>query len=329
MIKRLFIYFFFLSFFDLGAAIYSYRDASGNVIITDKPASDDYQILVTTSKQPRNLLTGKGFHELLQTGDQFLDIISYHAKKNEIAPALLTAIIKTESNFNHKAVSRKGAQGLMQLMPFLSREYKVKDPFDPEENIAAGSSYFAGLLSRFKDVEKALAAYNAGPTRVIQYNGIPPYTETKNFVRKVKWYFEYYQKNNQDLKTVGLDNYFKAGFLAFQKENLELACSSFSKASENHPSSPEINYNLALSYDMKGEYTQAMIYYLKALSLDPFLKEAYYNLAIIYEKIGLNFKAVSTWQKYMEFEISSDVSGEVKGYIRELIKLISQKSFTD
>ena len=105
-----------------------------------------------------------------------------------VSADLVRAVIHTESNFDPKAVSGAGACGLMQLTPVTLRELKVKiDPFDPRENILAGTQYLAMLLARFDgDVPLALAGYNAGPTAVRRHRGIPPFKETRGYVRKVQ-----------------------------------------------------------------------------------------------------------------------------------------------
>jgi soluble lytic murein transglycosylase-like protein len=102
-----------------------------------------------------------------------------------VAPELIAAVIQVESAFQPHAVSPKGARGLMQLMPATGDTLGLVDPFDPEANIRAGTRYLKEQLSRFPDIEKALAAYNAGPGNVIKHGGIPPFTETKDFVRRV------------------------------------------------------------------------------------------------------------------------------------------------
>ncbi len=114
--------------------------------------------------------------------------------KYGIGHALLWAIIKTESNFNSKAVSPKGAQGLMQIMPNTARYLGLQDAFDPDANLDAGARYFALLLQEFVDIRLALAAYNAGPGAVRRYGTVPPYAETQQYVEKVlQWQQRYPQ----------------------------------------------------------------------------------------------------------------------------------------
>jgi soluble lytic murein transglycosylase-like protein len=113
-------------------------------------------------------------------------IIHRAASRFRVAPSLLKAMIKVESDFDQRAVSDKGAMGLMQLMPQTVRDMDVKDPFDPIENIAGGTRYLSLLMDRFKhDLRLSLAAYNAGPEKVEAYGGIPPIEETQVYVRRV------------------------------------------------------------------------------------------------------------------------------------------------
>jgi soluble lytic murein transglycosylase-like protein len=101
-------------------------------------------------------------------------------------PDLVSSVIKAESGFNVRAVSPKGAQGLMQLMPDTASKLGVPDPFDPQANVEGGTRYLRELLERYNfDLVKALAAYNAGPLRVEQYGGVPPYHETQAYVARV------------------------------------------------------------------------------------------------------------------------------------------------
>lgn len=112
--------------------------------------------------------------------------ISEAAKEYQIRPALLRAVIQTESSFNPHAVSPAGAQGLMQLMPSTASALGVTDPFDARQNIMGGTKYLRQQLDRFGgDEQKALAAYNAGAGAVVRYGGIPPYPETMHYVSKI------------------------------------------------------------------------------------------------------------------------------------------------
>ena len=105
----------------------------------------------------------------------------------DLDPRLIRAVIQAESAFDPWAVSRAGAQGLMQLMPELSKEFGVNDPFDPRQNILAGAEYLKQLLDRFDgNMELALAGYNAGPTVVARYAAIPPFKETRRYVKTIK-----------------------------------------------------------------------------------------------------------------------------------------------
>jgi soluble lytic murein transglycosylase-like protein len=123
----------------------------------------------------------------------FYPIISIVAKQHEVDPFIVKAIIRAESSYNPKAVSNKGAKGLMQLMPVTARELGVKNSFDPVQNIDGGVRYFKMLLDRYKgNVKLALAAYNAGSGKVQEYNGIPPYKATRIYIKKVLKYQKQY-----------------------------------------------------------------------------------------------------------------------------------------
>jgi soluble lytic murein transglycosylase len=120
-------------------------------------------------------------------------LILQASKQFGVDCSLIRAIIKTESDFDSWAVSRKGAQGLMQLMPQTAKSMAVDDPFNPEENILGGTRYFSLLLKRFKNNKTlALAAYNAGPDKVEAYQGVPPFAETRTYVKRVMEYYQLY-----------------------------------------------------------------------------------------------------------------------------------------
>lgn len=125
---------------------------------------------------------------------RYMDIIIDAADQYGVDPALITAIIKAESQFNPRAVSHRGARGLMQLMPGTARAMGVKNSFDPEHNIQGGTKYMKQLLNEFDGkIKLALAAYNAGSRNVRKYQGVPPYKVTRNYIRKVFLYYETYK----------------------------------------------------------------------------------------------------------------------------------------
>lgn len=130
-------------------------------------------------------------------------IIGEIAREFDIDPALVEAIIAVESNHKPDAVSRKGAKGLMQLMPATAKKLDVRSPLDPRENILGGVKYIKGLMAAYGDLRLALAAYNAGPGAVKKYAGIPPYRETINYVKKVLHHYHEYKKGGKVLVADG------------------------------------------------------------------------------------------------------------------------------
>lgn len=127
--------------------------------------------------------------EKLPNAVPFKQQIEDASNRAGIHPWLLTALVRAESNFDPLAISRAGAHGLTQLMPGTAADRGVTDVFDPEQNLQAGAVHLRQLLDRFESLTLALAAYNAGAATVDRYDGVPPYRETRNYVRKVtKWY---------------------------------------------------------------------------------------------------------------------------------------------
>ena len=303
---------------EASAGIYSYKDEYGHIHITDRPPNNKYRLLLTSLKRP------KGFTGPVDTGLRFDKKIDGYAKKTGLSYPLLLAMIKTESNFNPRAVSHKGAKGLMQLMPGVIRRYGVTDPFDPEQNIRAGTGYFREMLARYKDLNLALAAYNAGPGAVDKYKGVPPFEETRGYIRKINWYHQYYRQKENLVNLPGVSREFNEGFKALSEGDSRLAAGSFKRVIRSFPGSPEANFNLALAHERIGNLSRAMLHYQKALRSNPYFKEAYYNLAIIFERIGQVSWAISTWQKYLLYEIKPEERREVREYIRELHHLLRQ-----
>lgn len=158
------------------AAVYGFVDAEGIAHFTDAPTKTQYRWLPAFGLPPgANLDRG-----------QYAELIDAIATDSGVDPALVRAIIRTESNFDKRAVSRKGAQGLMQLMPGTAGRYAVGNTFDPAENIRGGVRHLRSLQDRFPgQLHLAIAAYNAGEGAVSRYNGIPPYAETRQYVARV------------------------------------------------------------------------------------------------------------------------------------------------
>ncbi|MEW6615408.1 MAG: lytic transglycosylase domain-containing protein [Thermodesulfobacteriota bacterium] len=164
------------------ADIYSFTDKNGVVHFTNVPTDPRYKLIIKEKHfDSRSINYGS--------------LISKISDKYMVDDTLVRAIIKAESDFNHKAVSNKGAMGLMQLMPGTAEDMDVNNPFDPEENIEGGVRYFKWLLDRFKDnLPLAIAAYHAGGDAVIRYSGIPPFDSTQKYVKQVLKYFKEYKK---------------------------------------------------------------------------------------------------------------------------------------
>ena len=166
------------------AQIYSWRDSSGALVVSDRPQAGTMQTYAVAEspaiRTTRAALTGQA--------TAYDDLIVEHSATHGVNPSLVRAVIQAESAFNPRARSVKGAMGLMQLMPATAAEYGVLDPYSPAENIRAGVAYLKSLMTRYNnDVSLALAAYNAGPTAVEKYGRtVPPYRETRKYVARIK-----------------------------------------------------------------------------------------------------------------------------------------------
>ncbi len=175
--------------------IYTFTDSDGSLSFTDTPSHPEAKRYYLKEEiEKRTALPAHStatYRPSIPSTPSTIDaLINTLASRFQLDPLLVRAIIKTESNFNPQAISHKGAQGLMQLMPETARLLKVENPFDPRENIQAGVRYFRSLLRRFQgDLPVALAAYNAGPTTVQRYGGIPPYPETIHYIEQVLLYY--------------------------------------------------------------------------------------------------------------------------------------------
>ena len=187
----------------LEAQIYMYEDANGVRHYTNVPSSSRYRPVLLG-----RLNTGPGKHygsansryARRSPGNpaSYDSYIRRAASTNRIDPLLIKAIIKAESDFNQYAVSSRGAQGLMQLMPATARDMRVHNPFDPGQNINGGTRYFKNLFNTYEgDLALSLAAYNAGPGRVAKNGPLPRIKETREYVRRVMHHYRSYQQSTQ------------------------------------------------------------------------------------------------------------------------------------
>jgi soluble lytic murein transglycosylase-like protein len=177
--------------------IYVYKDNNGVRHFTNVPTSPKYRLYLknTPNRYFESSLSGKFSTNF--DPNQYDDLILKASLQHDVDFSLLKSIIKVESNFDCFAVSQKGAKGLMQIMPENYTFLNIRNPFDPEENIMGGTLYFKQMLEKFNKIELALAAYNAGPSMVDKYNGIPPISETKGYVKKVMSHYKGMSGNNK------------------------------------------------------------------------------------------------------------------------------------
>ncbi len=183
--------------------IYTFKDAQGNVLLTNLVNPDGhpqgvafrrYTVLSKVAWYPDSNMHryhnwGHGEAAVSSAYGRnvhaYDHLIAAQAAATGIDKGLVLAVIHTESGFNPYAISAPGARGLMQLMPATARRYHVVDAFDPAQNIRGGTHYLHDLIQRFKNLELALAAYNAGEQNVVKYGGIPPFSETQDYVQRV------------------------------------------------------------------------------------------------------------------------------------------------
>lgn len=171
------------------ADIYRFRDERGVWHFSNIKSDPRYKIYIRTYD---------GSKPVSQYIKDYEDIIHKASKRYGVDVSLIKAVIKAESDFDQHAVSSKGAQGLMQLMPGTADAMDVDDPFDAKDNIHGGTRYLSLMLERFKnDTRLALAAYNAGPERVAEYRGVPPYQETRTFIDRVLNYYRQFSSSSK------------------------------------------------------------------------------------------------------------------------------------
>jgi hypothetical protein len=176
------------------ADIYRYEDPEGTLHFTDAPTDKRFKVFMKDIKKDQKLRTAFKLPGFARNPAQFEPIISSCSREFGVDSSLVKAVIHAESGYNPNAISPKGAQGLMQLMPKTAQGLKVTDCLNPSDNIRGGVRYLRFLLDTFKGNESlALAAYNSGLGAVAKYGGIPPYQETQNYVAKVLSYRNNYR----------------------------------------------------------------------------------------------------------------------------------------
>ncbi len=185
------------------AQVYIYVDKNGSKVISDHPLQDKSlkQIKRYQPRSPVEILGPRHYdyskRKLDPRSTQFDQAIFLLADQYKQDRALIKAIVQIESSFNPNALSPKGAQGLMQLMPATADQYRVDNPFDAQQNLRGGIEFFSDLMARYKnDVRLALAAYNAGASAVARYKGVPPYPETQAYVTQVLRLHKNYQRHS-------------------------------------------------------------------------------------------------------------------------------------
>jgi soluble lytic murein transglycosylase-like protein len=175
---------------------YMYLDSNGTPMFSDRPMPRHSFVYLGRYGRPTAERSCRGVTRRLldERAAQHERLIQTHSANQKIDPALVKAVIAVESCFDTRAISRAGARGLMQLMPGTAAELGVRNVFNPEENIRGGVTYLRKMLERFgQNIRLALAAYNAGPSNVDRYRGIPPFPETRNYVQKVLAQLEQYR----------------------------------------------------------------------------------------------------------------------------------------
>ncbi|MCP3870225.1 MAG: lytic transglycosylase domain-containing protein [Gammaproteobacteria bacterium] len=184
------------------AEIYKYRDSMGNIHYTDHPVKKGSGLSLMWRSGNDPMYGGASarinISAMKKNRARFSSLINDVAKNARVHPELLHAVVRAESAYDPRARSRKGAEGLMQLMPATASRYQVRDSLDPEQNLTGGARYLHDLLKMFgSNLKLALAAYNAGENAVKKYgNRVPPYPETQNYVRKVIVFYKENRKNS-------------------------------------------------------------------------------------------------------------------------------------
>lgn len=242
--------------------IYIYKDHKGSTLLTNRKSSDKSLTKVKVNYYPDSNIHsysnwGSSEASVLpsysRNKNAFDSIIKQAASQHGISEGLIKAVMHTESGFNVNARSPVGAQGLMQLMPATARRFNVSNAFDPHQNIMGGAKYLSWLMKRFNgNTSLVLASYNAGEGNVAKYNGIPPFRETQDYVRRVT-------SRYQNLYAGGI-NHSSSGNAQINSSNT--AQGSLIAQSNNYTASPQptANYNREVIRLADGSYTDRVVH---------------------------------------------------------------------
>lgn len=203
MVRILFIALTLLPLSTVAEETYIYQEEDGTRWFTDRPMRGEGWTFIDKFGRPTATSSCKGMTEakLAERAERYASLIQRYADQHRLDPLLVRAVMRVESCFDRRAVSRAGARGLMQLMPKTAQHLGVLDSFDAHLNIEAGTRYLKQMLKRFDgNLTLALAAYNAGPHNVDKYGGVPPFRETQSYVERIDRYYRQYLKNHGQLR---------------------------------------------------------------------------------------------------------------------------------
>lgn len=277
----------------------------------------------SSSKDERGLLADFDIngildsHFLIDENEKFSEEINKAAAKYSVEPFLIKAFIKVESDFNERALSSKGAIGLMQLMPDKAPDRKINLLYKAGINIDIGVKYISYLQKRFEgNAILAIAAYNAGPTIVGKLGKIPAFRETRKFVDKILWFYNYYKNMSQEYRNV--KDIMTCAYNEYLKENYQKAISLLEKAAELMPDNGYIHFNIGLAYSKIRIDHLGVEHFKKAISCNPYIKEAYYNLGILYAANQNRIAAAEYFNRYYEIAEVNNKDQAMKPYDREV-----------
>ncbi len=180
------------------AETYLYEEADGTRWITNQQMHGEQWTFIDKFGRPTASRSCRGMtaKKLEARAQRYMSLIRQYAREYRFDPLFIKAVIRTESCFDRRAVSRAGARGLMQLMPRTAESLGVSDSFNARMNIAAGVRYLDQMRQQFKTEQLMLAAYNAGPHNVKKYQGIPPFKETRQYIKKIDRFYRQYLREN-------------------------------------------------------------------------------------------------------------------------------------